>query len=676
MYLLRRAGFAALWGLVFGLGLAIVDCARITISLQGGSPLTPYLIDCLPVFNRASLKWMLFTGILAGGIGAVSHLLSLFKRKGSGLSPGLLQDAPKCALVLILVYGFLAFHHHPKVLSVTLSRTAVYILLFLSGALLTWLVLKVLVAFSFPGRRIVLSALALLFLSLIIMIFGFELRMTGYLRLPGFGKNAEASSPNILLVVLDTVRADRMSCYGYGRPVTPTIDRIASEGVLFKKCVSDSIWTIPSHASIFTGLYPTTHQVGYKNFSLSREFVTLAEALKDKGYQTAGFVANPVLSSRNHFSQGFDYYKSYGNSRIDHTAFNLLGNVVWNRIGLLTMPPPKRYPPHFPFQKGKRLVDDVNNWFRIEYRNKKPFFLFLNFMDAHFPYQPSEPFKSAFSTLDDDTTFYTRTVKSQGYFRAGYTVSDEDIRKMDELYTASISYIDSSISELVAGLRETDLFEDAAIIITSDHGEYFGEHSPFYLRLFHNFGIFNELLSVPLIIRYPRLIDSGQVVEGQVQNVDIMPTLLHFAGIDSLACPYQIQGKDLLTLAEEGGREYTFSVFIAPPAQRFLRKGQIKRVLATYPGVRFDDWFKDYTALQNGQFKFVKDSLGKKALFDLTVDAGELEEVTEIYPEVAEKMEELLEQFEERLTDTAIQSLPAVTDPETIRNLREMGYIQ
>ena len=306
----------------------------------------------------------------------------------------------------------------------------------------------------------------------------------------------------------------------------------------------------------------------------------------------------------------------------------------------------------------------------------KPFFLCLNFMEAHFPYQPPEPFKSQFSSIQDDTRFITRTQKSRNYFGGKYRVHDEEIEKMDWLYTASIANLDHCLGQLFDWLKKKGLYEDLVLIITSDHGEYFGGHPEFYHRLFHNFVIYNELLRVPLIIRYPPGLEKGRVVDAPVQNVDIMPTILHFAGIDDYVSPYPIHGRNLFVLAEEGGRDYTFSSVTAPPAGYILNKKQMQRVLRIYPWVRIKDWFKSYTALQNRQYKFVKDSLGHERLFHLPLDPLESRDTAAEQEGIAEEMSDRLAKWERQLKDEALEEITIKANPETIKRLEQLGYIQ
>jgi arylsulfatase A-like enzyme len=677
MTLTRRITAALLWGLVFGLFLGLLDCARITrtLHLRWAGYLKPYLLDCLPIFHAATVKLMLFSAVVCAVAVMIRWFLAIRMRRGGPAATSFFHDLPMCAVVTGLIYSGLVFLYHPLSLLTSPSRIAFYGFLTLAGAFILWLIFKISVVFSIRNRPLafyVVIVLSAVMLASIAIIDGYFFGLRG----SGERVQEERGSPNIILIVLDTVRADHFSCYGHSQPVTPVMDRIAGEGMLFKQCISDSIWTLPTHASMFTGLYPTTHHVGYENFFLSEDFLTIAEVLKDRGYQTAGFVANPIVSPRAQFAQGFEYYKSYSNNRKLTSAYYLLGNIIWDRAGILKRARPRRYPPFAPFQRAEDVVTDVRNWFDFGYERDKPFYLFLNFMDAHFPYQPPEPFKSRFSDLEHEWRFFTRRVKSEGYFSAAYRVSEHGIRIMDELYTGSIAYIDHCLGELFEFLKKEKLLDQTALIITSDHGEYFGEHDKFYYRLYHNFGIFNQLLHVPLIIRYPPLAQPGREVEKPVQNVDIFPTILHLAGLDDFSPSYPLHGENLLTSNPEAGRGYAFSTFIAPPVTRFMNKREVERVLSVYEDVRLSEWFKDFSAIQNRSYKYIRDSNGRSALFDLAADPREFRDVTADLPETSEALGRDLDKLEKQYSDRTLEEVLVDADAEVLQHLKELGYIQ
>lgn len=683
MSVLKKIVFALVWGSLCGMVLGIVDSIRIGLIYHKGvyhaqGFIKPYLIDCMSIFSIATCKMIFFGAIVSAFISVAIHLLPLPGLKNLKTYAGPFQNLPVYVFFLALIYLFSLLRCHPIPLWHTPLQAVLWGMVFFLGSFLLGFAVHVLVIHRFPSRKYFGYFFGILFIIFFVAVIALEVRFSGLLKSPVFGKKKEMAgqSPNIVLIVLDTVRSDHLSCYGYEAAVTPVMDRIAAEGILFENCVSTSIWTLPSHASIFTGLYPRCHKVSFDNFHLAKEFFTVAEILKSREYQTAGFVANPIISFGNNFTQGFDYYKAYGNNKITRTEFYLLGNILWRKSGLSKLLPQKKYRPHTRYQRAEDLIDDIEKWFHVEYRRDKPFFLFLNFMGAHFPYQSPASFKNTFSGLNDEAFFFTRRRESIDYFKGKYIVSHEEITELEGLYTASIAYIDYCLGELFSLLKARGFFDRLALIITSDHGEYFGQHAKFYHRLFHNFGIYNELLCVPLIIRYSPAIEKSKVEEAQVQNVNIFPTILHLAGIDSFDAGYRIQGRNLFDLAKDGGREYVLSTFTSPSEEDILNKRQIIRVLETYPGVTLKNWFKGYSAVQNQQYKFVKDSLGNEQLFDLLNDPTESRDAILAHSLKAIEMGDLLKKWDQRLGKEALEKITIDTDPETLKTLQELGYLR
>ncbi len=240
---------------------------------------------------------------------------------------------------------------------------------------------------------------------------------------------------NVLLVSIDTCRADHLGCYGYKRPTTPNIDAVAQDGTIFKMALTPVPVTTPAHSSMFTGTYPPTHGVRLNTYDrLADSNVTLAKLLRDAGYQTAAFVGGFPLDSRFGLNQGFDTYDGR------FTEKNL----------------------------SKRAAEDVSRpalaW--LEDHGKQPFFLFLHYYDAHYPYEPHPA----------DTAPYA-----------------------DDPYAGEIAYIDHCIGRVLDRLRARGLYDNTLVIITGDHGEGLGEHG----ETAHGFFIYQSTLRVPLVIRAP-----------------------------------------------------------------------------------------------------------------------------------------------------------------------------
>ena len=276
---------------------------------------------------------------------------------------------------------------------------------------------------------------------------------------------------NVVLISIDTCRADHLSCYGFKRPTTPNIDAVAQGGILFKHALSPVPLTTPAHSSMLTGTYPPTHGVRLNNGErLADSNVTLAEILRDAGYQTAAFVGAFPLDFQFGLSQGFDAYDCKFTRKIEKSS------SVAERT-------------------AEEVTHPVLTW--LEKHAAKPFFLFLHYYDPHAPYKPPPSYAAAFS---------------------------------GDLYAGEIAYVDNCIGQVVDRLRTLGLDENTLLIITADHGEGLGEHG----EKTHAFYIYQSTQRVPLIIRVPGG-SRGRQVEENVSLVDIMPTVLDLLGLESPA---------------------------------------------------------------------------------------------------------------------------------------------
>ncbi len=279
-----------------------------------------------------------------------------------------------------------------------------------------------------------------------------------------------ATKPNLIFIVIDTLRADRLSCYGYPRKTTPEIDKIAREGIIFERHYSPSSWSTAAMASLFTGLYPRQHGcIDFASLVLPSQFETLPEALKKQGYRTIGVSGNPLLSVKTGFSRGFD--------RFDEKCFQ---NVNWRSGECMT----------------DRALETVGEG--------EPFALYLQYMDPHMPYLAPSPHFMKFR----DSIYPANLGDVAGFLSNRY----------DEM----VSYVDAQVGRLLDNLENRGLLENTIIIITADHGEELGDHGGYN----HGYTAYNEVVHVPLIISGPGL-PEGKRVKKLTSGVDIFVT---FAG--------------------------------------------------------------------------------------------------------------------------------------------------
>ncbi|MBU0493875.1 MAG: sulfatase-like hydrolase/transferase [Chloroflexi bacterium] len=377
--------------------------------------------------------------------------------------------------------------------------------------------------------------------------------------------------PNVVLLVLDAVRADHLSCYQYERPTTPHIDALAQEGVLLIECTAPAPWTVPSHGSLFTGMYPTSHGAHAEHLALSPLNITLAEVLRDVGYETGGFSANIYLSPTLGFDQGFTTYD----------------------VRLMDDVRPK------PVRDAGEMNALVLPWLEARARDGRPFFLFVNYMDAHAPYLPPPPYDTRYDGPDD----------------------------LVSRYDGAIAHLDSEVGRVLDKLEELGLSENTLVIVTADHGEFLGEHG----LLDHKQHLFETVLRVPLVLWYPRSLPGGQRVAGLVQLTDVMPTILALAGVET---PAAMQGRSLLPLIRGEQDPLAYNVAFA----EYWRD----ELLIQKRGAVFD---RRLRSLRVGDWKYIWSSAGAGELYNLRQDPGEMHNLALSEPAQTAAMRERLDRW-------------------------------
>ena len=330
---------------------------------------------------------------------------------------------------------------------------------------------------------------------------------------------APAGVPNLLLITLDTLRADHLSAYGYERRTTPNIDRLAETGVLFESAIANSSWTLPSHASLFTGRLPHEHRADWLD-PLDRTYPTLAEVLAAHGYATAAFAANTTyVTPEWGLARGFARFEVYGSSLSDDVVRTLYGKklalTVLPRVGYFDIPGRKR---------ASRVNHEFFHW--LDEGGGRPFFAFLNYIEVHDPYVPVRGYESRFSAhvpRGDLVNF-----QFQPYaFRRKRTLTAEEVQSEVNGYDACLAYLDEQLGQLFQELATRGLDKNTLVILTSDHGEAFGNHDLFG----HGNGLYIETLHVPLIFVWPGRIPAGQRIASTVSLHRVPATIVDLLGV-------------------------------------------------------------------------------------------------------------------------------------------------
>lgn len=329
----------------------------------------------------------------------------------------------------------------------------------------------------------------------------------------------EASSPNILVVVIDTLRADHLSSYGYSRDTDPNISRIAQEGVLFENAFSASSWTVPSHASLLTGRWlhehlSDTNESGSRTVPLDETYPTIGEALLERGYRTAAFSANfETFKSRNGFGRGFirfeDYYQSLANLSVSSNYGRMFEYYILHRLFGMEFKYDRRWAPE--------INKNVLRWLGRD--SDRPFFVLINYFDVHSPYAPPEPFRSKYASIENPGGLINTDWSMEQIY---IPMTPEQFQGEIDAYDGSIAYVDTYIQELLDDLKAGGNLENTLVVITSDHGESFGEHG----LLEHHNGLYPEVLNVPLIFWWPGNIPANVRIEQFVSNVAVPATIL------------------------------------------------------------------------------------------------------------------------------------------------------
>ena len=310
--------------------------------------------------------------------------------------------------------------------------------------------------------------------------------------------------PNVLIYLVDALRSDRIGVYGCNRPLTPRLDSFASEGVTFTDMVAQSSWTKAAVASVFTGLWPRAHGVNGPDDRLPDSLRTLPEVFQAAGYQTGAVVANAYVGRPFGFARGFDYFEF-----IEHHRGR--SDVIGDRL--------------------EKLLDARRD-------TNRPFFLYVHTIDPHAPYAPPSPYLENFASgVEDPAVGEVETVR--GLVLGTVEPNAALGRDLRQLYDAEVAANDASFGRLLDRLEKLGELDDTVIVFTSDHGEAFGEHDTWT----HGLDLYNEVLSVPLVMRLPGGVGAGQVVSTPVQHIDLMPTVLDLCGIEA---PVELPGAVLL----------------------------------------------------------------------------------------------------------------------------------
>ncbi len=467
----------------------------------------------------------------------------------------------------------------------------------------------------------------------------------------GLAPSSALEKPNIIFIVWDTARKDHLSLYGYHRETTPYLESRAKESVVYTRAITVGSWTPPSHASMFTGLYPREHGMRHSrekdpslflssNKRLKDEFRTFAEILAEEDYVCGAVSANfGWVSSLGNLDQGFHFFLDERNPMFLIRHFQLQNYLLGKAERLL--PPSIRYKYLTVYLTADRISQKAINWIdSIE--GERPFLLFLNYMDAHEPYFPPPRLVTRFPGYRDGITLKNAFTHDDA---GGKVLGPEAKEHLESQYDAELLFLDEQLRALEDALKSRGLFDDSLIVLTSDHGQYLGEHG----LMGHGKHVFNEELNIPLIVRYPGGEPTGYNHD-PYENRELFYMVLRAAGINVEPPRYPWQA-----IAENYGviREEVEEEIPEPPPDE-----------PTYMAVYFD------------RYKYIRAYGIQDMLFDIEDDPLETVNLLELKPHIAGKGMELSDAFLFEIRDDKVGGgrTDALT-PEEVERLKALGYM-
>lgn len=486
--------------------------------------------------------------------------------------------------------------------------------------------------------------------------------------------------PNVAVVVMDTTRATET--VPADDDTTPTLARLADAGTEFTDAVATAPWTLPSHASLFTGTYPSKHGAHGANPTFEADVEPLAETLASVGYETVAVSNNTWISDEFGMDRGFDTVEKTW--QLDGAGADLGGMIqaktLRGKLGVLRRrlfdggrPARNLLNALYLTVATDRASDDgaarTNDWIRAWLTDRdddRPFFLFVNYLEPHIDYDP--PRRHAEPHLPEGVSYEEATGIRQApraYDVGDYDLTDREFEILRGLYRGSISYLDERLGELLEILRAADAFADTLLVVTSDHGENVGEHGLFG----HQYNCYNTVLRVPLVLHGGPFTGGHAAAGDLVQHVDLAPTLLDAAGVDGDGVRDQYQGHSLLDEAAEP-RTHAVSEYVAPqPSMAALER----RFGDLPPSVRRFD--RRLTAVQTTEYKLIRGSDGTEELYRIADDPAETTDRAADERSAVRLLGDVLDDWRESFRPAPTTGPVSMTEA-TEERLADLGYLQ
>ncbi len=487
----------------------------------------------------------------------------------------------------------------------------------------------------------------------------------------------DVDGPNVLVIVWDTTRADRLTPYGYKLDTTPKLAEFAKDAVLYERAVSPAMWTLPSHSSMFTGLPASAHGAASGHKWLDDRFLTFAEWFRDKGYDTYLFSANPYLQDHTNVGQGFEHREYPWDPKWKGKAKQATMSKVIERDASNSLAPQWKattYPTGRTHDKvkdaGPVASEALFTWIDQRPDGDRPWLALLNYMETHVPRIPSMASREA---LFDAERIEKQLTLDQAFpFLLAYTTqlhefTADEVETVSTTYDATLRDLDAATALLWEELERRGILDDTIVVLTADHGEHLGEHH----RLGHKFSVYNPLVRVPLMIRYPARLKPARVSQ-IVSNLALFPTLTDLAGLPT---PEGMMAKSLRDL--DAQPEQAFSEMIAATPMALQRMSKVHKDFVWGP------WERTYTSVEAPTAKCIQASDGERELYEMP---GDLLETADLAPQREAEAAELCgridvwrESFETYDASKASKS----DDPSSVKlsaeeraRLEALGYVE
>ncbi|MBD3287324.1 sulfatase-like hydrolase/transferase [candidate division KSB1 bacterium] len=450
--------------------------------------------------------------------------------------------------------------------------------------------------------------------------------------------------PNIILIVIDAARADHFSCYGYHRKTTPFMDKIANEGILYNNAISTAGWTLPSHASMFTGTYPSKHGAHNENFFLSDKLPTMTEALTEQGYKTVGFCRGDWVSDSTGLTRGFEEYYNLHFSKFQHKMKRLINYFKINGVDTWSY----------------EINKNVKKWIK---ENSSPFFMFIHYSELHLPYSLPNAYRKKFVSVSDEELNKVNQNPKE-YYSGRVKMTEKDFQISRDLYDGALAYQDRRIGELYQFLKIRGVLDNTVFIITSDHGESLGDKEHFD----HYYVLYEPIIRIPLIVRHPGIFGTGVRDDSLVQTLDFFPTVLEMLNIDRSAYN-EMQGIPLPPLNNGEKREFTIS-------ERFQ---DLKGLKESYPDMdlsHLEKFEKDRkVAIRTKEFKLIKSMRGNSELYKISEDPHESTNLIDEREDVVSELNQKLDEWKKSFDPAEISGDEPEFDDEMVKRLKSLGYL-